>query len=166
VVSASPLSLHEVARVGPAALRSGRLLTPHVVREERSVVRAQAWGRRPATRGRGSVGPAGTPPPADGTLPPRSRQGMRWEKCIETPKNIIVVYMSYTSRFRPPLHDAFCATDTPGDCPSGPTPPARGHPPPCTGVRARSLPARAAPVTPSARGLCFPTRIFRCHRKT
>jgi len=42
---------------------------------EHSVVMAQAWGRRPATRGRGSVGHAGTLPPADGTIPPRSR---RW----------------------------------------------------------------------------------------
>ena len=44
MVSASPLSLHEVARVGPAALRSGRLPIPHVVREERSVVMVQVWG--------------------------------------------------------------------------------------------------------------------------
>jgi len=64
VVSASPLALHEIARTGPAALKVGRLLIPHVVREERSVVMAQVGDRRPATRGRGSVGHARTPPPA------------------------------------------------------------------------------------------------------
>jgi len=34
------------------------------VREQRSVEQAQAWGRCPATRGRGRVGSVGTTPPA------------------------------------------------------------------------------------------------------
>jgi len=61
------------ARCGPAVLRSGRLLPPPVVRAERSVVMAQAWGRRPATRGMGSLGHAGTPPPVARTIPYRAR---------------------------------------------------------------------------------------------
>ena len=44
MVSASSLALHEIARTGPAALKVGRLLIPHVVREERSVVMAQVGG--------------------------------------------------------------------------------------------------------------------------
>ena len=80
-------------------------------------------------------------------------------------KNIIVVELSESSRFRPLLHDAFCATHTPGDCTAVSTPPARGHPPPCTCVWAGSSPTRGAVATPSTLGLFSPKRTFRCHKK-
>src|SRR3989442_13781345 len=68
-------------------------------------------------------------------------------------------------RFLHPFYDAFCATDRPGDCTAGPTPPARGPLEPCRCVWGGSPLTRGAVATPSAPGLFFPNRILSCHRK-
>src|SRR5213595_549979 len=73
--------------------------------------------------------------------------------------------MSCYERFLHPFYDAFCATDRPGDCTAGPTPPARGPLEPCRCVRGGSPLTRGAVATPSALGLFPPKRILRCHRK-
>src|SRR5438132_13772519 len=87
------------------------------------------------------------------------------KKTYLTTKIILVVYISRYGRCLHPFYDAFCATDRPGDCTAGPTPPARGPLEPWRCVRGGSPLTRGAVATPSALGLFFAKRILKCHRK-
>ena len=86
----------------------------------------------------------------------------------------IVYYKNYakasargsTRRSSPPLAPVCGATNTPGDCAAAPTRPAPGPLQWYTVVEARPLPVTAVPAIPSAPGLFFPKRSFRCYRKT
>lgn len=96
---------------------------------------------------------------------PLVRVKLRPENLFSTTKIIYMGENPAVSGAIRSLAAAFYVRDTPCDYAVGPKPQRRGLHPSSLCARARRRPIISAAATPSAPGLFFPKRSFRCHRK-